>query len=735
MSRLHTLVGCVALVALASHAPAQDAADFQKQLAGGPALQKRLRVDALDVSAEQVKLSGVFLDSPAAKAEDPVPFDAMKAEVEKALAERLKKADLKFDWDGVKRIEAKDHPHAIVQLAATAAGATDAAADRVKLDGSRFGADGAVVLSGVRAKDEATAKWLTSAIAKHLARHPAVKVVSEKPLVTDEVKAVEWKLAPADVQKLFAASADAPTRRLRVDRVSLAYDTDNPDPAARWGTLNLTLAGARLGEEAVDADAIPGMLRNHWRELFAGSPKVLVDAKPLLGPGVPEPVAKLQAAVAAKPALDGVRIDRGAEFGASGELLLAGLQPGLSAAGEKELAEAYRAVLKEFADKGDAAAERYKRLATGGVSAARMKAVPTGKLLAELREWAAATTDDVRLSRVYFAADGGLKLEAKAVTKPDAAKLEKKFAELAAKHLPAPTSDARPPAAEVGTLAAGLTAHLRTEMAGDQKKWNGVLIERGHFDAADRYTLRGVVETAAQNDELVKLLAALKSDPKWAEFFAPEPNKPALDVVPLSELLARVKRVAPAYPAFDGVRIESARYDADTNLIFEASAAGKLEAEPAALLAKLLRDSERYKRRAPADKQVKIVRVGGAAAADPQAGDFSVTLGAKLLAADDEKKAKAWIDSALFHHPNESGVWFLSAYYHHARGDAELARRDLFRVIALEGEFNGSAQRKRRYEAAKDIQGKTRNELETLWLDCFREAKDGAKPLAITKEK
>ena len=39
------------------------------------------------------------------------------------------------------------------------------------------------------------------------------------------------------------------------------------------------------------------------------------------------------------------------------------------------------------------------------------------------------------------------------------------------------------PITEPTLFQAGLTARLRKEMAGDQKKWNGVLIERGYFDA------------------------------------------------------------------------------------------------------------------------------------------------------------------------------------------------------------------------------------------------------------
>ena len=744
---LFALLALAARGASAQDDPTKSAAEAQKQLgeiqkrlATGTEFQNRLRIDKFEAGDGQVKVTGVFLDGPAAKDGDPLPFDAMQDEAGKLVRERLKDDKLKFDWSGVKKIEPKDHPHIVLQLAANAAGAKgDAAADRCLFAGSHFGADGGIILSGKRAKDEETAKWLASAIGKHLAKHAAVKG-GEKTLVTDEVKPVDWKLAPLDMQKLFITAADVPTRRLRVDRVYMAYDPEKPDPASRWSTLHMTLEGVRLGEDAVAADAIPEMCRKQWPELFAGTPKVLVHPKPLLGPGIPEPATKFQAAVAAKPALDGVRIDPGAEFGPTGELMLAGLQPGLTAAAEKELVATYQAVVKEFIDKADAASERYKRLAAGGVSTKQMKVVPTGKLLTELREWAANTMDDARLSRLFFTDTGVLSLEYRTVTKVAGDRVQAKFKELAPKYLP----DAAQPGGT--TLTTGptlfpdsLTDRLRKEMASDQKKWNGVLIERGYFDADRHYTLRGVVESAAQNEALALLLAQIQFEQlqRYPEFFAPpRPAKPALDVVPLRDLLDRVKRVTPAYPEFDGIRIESARYDANVNLIFDAHIAGKLESDPSPLLAKLLRDHPTYKRRAPADKQVRIARVSGPADTDVQEGRFSVAYGAKLLAGTDAKKAKAWLDSAVLHYPNEAGVWFLSAYYNHTNGDSELARRDLYRMIDLEGAiaFNGAAQRKRRYEAARDLQGKARNELEALWLDAFREVKDGATPITMTKK-
>lgn len=742
MSPLPSFALAVLVALAASAAPAQDAAEVQKKLAAGSDAQKRLRLDAVTVADGQAKLAGVFLDVPAVKEGAPAAFAVAQEETTQLLRGQFNSPNLVLEWSQVKKVAESEHPHVVLQAAANAAGAKgDSAADQVLFASSRFGPDGAVVLAGKRGTGEAVAKWVSGAVREHLAKNPAVKLNGKEPLVTDELKAVEWKLTPADVQKLLATSSDAATRRLRVDRVFLTFDAGAPDSATRYTSLRLTLTGVRIGEDAVSTDPIPDACRKQWPELFTGTPKVLVNLKPLLGPGVPELGPKLQAAVAGKPALDGVRIDPGSEFGPDGSLALAGVQPGLSAANEKELTATFQAALKELADKSGTASARYKRLAEGTLSTKGMKPVATKKLLAELREWAASTMDDARVARVYYGAGGALTLDAKTVTKGEAEQVQRKFQELIGKHL-APASSQLPgavnapaPAANVSTFGASLTAHLRKEMTSDPKEWAGVLIERGFFDAENRYTLRGLVDSAKQNDQLAKLLDGLKGNPKWGEFFAAAPNEPAFEVMPLSSLLERVKRVTPAYPEFDGVRIESARYDADVNLIFDATAVGKVGAAPAQLLAKLIREHKDYKRHAPAGTQVKIVAVG-----EPVAGDrdrFSLAAGAKLLEGTDEKKTRAWLDGAVLNFANESGVWYLSAYHHYLKGDTELVRRDLHRMVELEDAraLNGAAQRTRRYEAVKNLQGKERNDLDALWQECLREAKDGPKRITMTKEK
>jgi hypothetical protein len=158
-------------------------------------------------------------------------------------------------------------------------------------------------------------------------------------------------------------------------------------------------------------------------------------------------------------------------------------------------------------------------------------------------------------------------------------------------------------------------------------------------------------------------------------------------------------------------------------------------------LAKLLSDHPTYSRRVAPGKLVKIVRFTGSPYSDDKIEKFSLDSGGKLMekagsSKEDRQKAKEWLDAALLYYPNHSSVWFLSAYYNHViENDQELTRRDLFRVIELESSLgsNGATQRKRRYEAAKDLQGASRNELEKLWLDYSREAKDGVKPMTLKK--
>jgi hypothetical protein len=778
----------VALLALASAgrtASAQDAkktadeanaklADLQKKLATGkdadskdnPSL-KRLRVDKFEADDDQLKVIGVFLDP---GTEPGVSgYSAAFESVQNDLRKLIGAGNIKFNWNGITEVGAIDKdknpkakftlPHIALQNIANAAGAKSKHgdkndADRIYLNDSVFGPGGELILSGFREDNTAVESWLTGDGAKALAeaKHPAVRVKDSKPQITfTTAKVKPWPVTATDIQKLFAASKDVATRKLRADRAYFAYE----------GTeVKFTVAGVGIGEDKRDEIALQDLVRALWPDVLGGTKPVRLTLG--FGAGLVEPIADFRAAIVERPALDGVRVDPGAEFGPTGEFMFAGLQPGLNAEQKKELNDVYLGVLKTIIAKGGAA-DRYKQLESSPIAVERMKPIPVKNLKEDLRAWAIQNKDDVRLRRVYFLDDvkpiaqkyytvakdgGGLVLVFQVADANDLKAVDAEFAKLFAKHFPAgipeaTLSEKRPLPEGSGEeknkepLLPGLTGEIRKIMASDQKKWYGVLIERGYFDEKDRYSIAGVVDAKEQNDELAKLMDQLKADAKWTEYFNPTPNPPALTVIPMAEMLNRVKRVTPAYSVFDGVRIESARYDEKSNLVFDAHIVGQIDPDATPLLAKLLRDHPTYKRRAPADKLVRVVQVSGPAYSDDQVANFSLGYGAELLAKGEMAKAKAWLDVGLLHYPNVSAVWFLSAYYNHLKDDPELVARDLQRVIELEGtlQFNGPSQRKRRYETAKDLQGTKRIALEDIWLIRFREVKDGAKPITLMPPK
>ncbi len=303
----------------------------------------------------------------------------------------------------------------------------------------------------------------------------------------------------------------------------------------------------------------------------------------------------------------------------------------------------------------------------------------------------------------------------------------------------------------------GLTKFLQ-QMVVDpsNKQWDSLLIERGYFNENNEYTVRGVANSEEQRKAFSAYLDSLKSDPQWAPYFSPKPHAaPDFAVIPMSRLVGRAQRVMPAYSVFDGVRIVSARYvyvddkvDPGQKLVFDAQIVGRPNLNAANELSKLIAaDRKFYGRRLPRtrgglERAIEIRAVADAVipadvVASDQIGNFTEGLGAAALAKGEKAKAREWIDAGILHAPHLSSVWFLSAYYNHLNGDAELVRRDLYRMIELEDPiaFDGPYQRKRRYRVAKDLQGEKRDQIEKIWLAVWKEYKDGGQPMTFVEVK
>ncbi len=621
-------------------------AKVKEMLAASP-VGARFRVDGFSLSADDksIKVTGVML-VPGANDEDRINAakqtrnKVMEAVQKAANAEKFEE----FDFDAtagsgsVKEIRGDKLPHLLLQKAANTAGAKNPAADEIKLTDAKFDASGHLVLIGVRGSKPETEKWLAVAIPTVLAENAAAIGPNGKPVdangkswvVTDKVeifnKTLGWPVSAAAVQKALIRKNSPALARLRVDRLYFTSSPDKVDEANPTGlSWAYALSGIVIGAEPPDAKAISSVCDEvfaaaSWPAMKSGDLEGLTKADfRVLDPG-----PKFQKAVAGIPALDGVRVDDRTEFGADGKLVLMGLQPGLDEKGLKELSDTATKVLNALATSSDGN-PLYKQLVTHGVSEKKMERIKIRELHAGLRKWVAERLDDVRLTRLYFNEDGRLTLICDSPPggegKQDIEKVAEELkAQLATYKFPPPPKGTAVSASQPGsqepivkngpdTFKGSLTKHLQKMVTDPEKpQWAAVLIERGFFDEANQYTVRGVADTEEQKKQLAKYIESLKSDPEWSAYFKFPVAPTELDVIPMAAMVARVQRVTPAYPIFDGIRITEAKYAyiaddksgfaSGLNLVFTAHTVGKPNLyECRVLLADLISKHPSYSRR------------------------------------------------------------------------------------------------------------------------------------------
>lgn len=792
--------------------------EVREGLAKGPGMAPRLRIDKFTAGEQQLQVHGVFLNPGANAKARAAAYKAAKDALSAVFEERTGLKGVKFGFAGIDDVDTDRLPHIALQKLANEAGG---AADQLRLDDARYEADGRLALVGQAGKEAGAAEWLRAKVDERVrADAQFARVVGPAGVNWDTPEGgkwalTKWALTPAALRKEFAAGP-ADLRRVRVDRVYLVHKPAVPDtPEAEETThgvyYDLTLAGVTVGkiEDGKELQAVAGRL---WPQLFKTT-LVKYDLKPLIGEAasVTDPTTELQPVVATRrslgeatlpPAvradLDGTRVEPGAVFDEKGRLALSGIRPPFDGrGGEAAWKEAVVGCLREVAD---------KRLLDAGVSTDAMRALPTRKVLVRMREWARDEMEDVKLSRLYFDESGKLALAGHYARPEDVKKirdqLEKVFGEtfppserIALPPAGAPGAAARPAAGRAGVATVftaagaqgapigrpaqppaiplelsplkkfdgGFTEFLRKQIAADREKWHGVLVERGFFDPdEDRFTLTGLADTDRQKTDLNDLIRSHRENVKWAPYFATEPAPVKLDTdLPMKDLVERVRRVALAYPVFDGVVFHSADYDADWNLAFRVGFVGRVAEEGArAQLASLLRQSRKWARRLPG-----AVRTAAGPARQPPAGrdvrfipvpppripvsteiaSNTAPLAADLMTRhlfplpcecwkpDAVARARELIDVGLSHAPDDSACWYLSACLNHLSGNKELAHRDLYRVVGIEGltVHADDIGRRRRHEVVSGIQGGLRHDLDALLDACRREVQNGARPITL----
>ncbi|VTU00707.1 unnamed protein product [Gemmataceae bacterium] len=710
-------------------------------------------------------------------------------------------------------------PHVALQKAANEAGKTDRAADELKFTDAKFDAKGKLVVSGLRGANPKALAWAEAALPKVLAENPAAldadgKVAAALDLAAPKSGA-EWPLSAAALQKALGVSRVRVDRAFLVARPVKADETNPSGTAWAVALTGFVIGAEKPDATAIGAGLAKAFEAAGWPAVKDADLEALTGADSRL----PDPAPHIQRAVAEKPALDGVRVDARTAFGPDGKVVLAGVQPGLDDTQAAALNATVRGVLTALATGSDAnpaykrLAEfgvtsdglekvKFRELHAGlrkwatdsldDVRLGRLYFDESSKLVLTCEapdEAVKAAVERQLLDRATNTIPGFKPVAAAPVAPPvtepkepekkepeekkDAKEPERKDVKEPEKKEPEEKKDgavslvaarlqAEAPKAVGGAevrftkFPGGLTKFLQQVVADPKnKEWDALLIERGYFDADDRYTVRGVASSEAQKKAFGDYLASLKGDPQWGPYFAPKPHAaPDLAVVPMSKLVERAQRVMPAYAAFDGIRVTGARYvlvddklDPGPRLVFDAQVVGRPSPAAAEALGQLTAaDRAFYGRRLPKartgePRPVAILAVAAPAPGDTltadQVGTYAEGFGALALLKGDLVKAKEWIDAGQWYAPHLSSVWFLSAYYHHLKGDAELARRDLYRTIELEAplDFDGPSQRKRRYRVAKDLQGEQRDQVEKLWLAVWKDYREGAGPPAFAEPK
>lgn len=579
------------------------------------------------------------------------------------------------------------------------------------------------------------------------------RVVAPEGVVAQPV--VESRLFNLDAllrQVQTRLAGDTAGRRVRIDRGQFAYPADAKAGAQLTvgGVLLKPLASAdeekTLAARLID-EATPRLPR-----LRAGAASVRPDLQV-----IDSPARFLQPFVATLPALDGIGLTVAA-FEDDGKLRLEGVWR--SDRQEAELRRTAELVLPRLGG----------RLTRRGL-ALRLVPLATDQLLASLRQWTADTLEEAWVERLYFDRRNRLTARGIVAQSADVAAIGAKLTDLA-RAVPSlegkmqlggatagrerttpmmrlvslqgtPRVEADPGMDFRSRPAVGPRLRELLQLPVDaatpsSRRWDGVLIRRGYYTPEGRFGLHGLCDSAGQRRELTSSLGNLDDQSAYREAFAGGIDLAGLRAAPLTPLLERIRVVLPAYPAFDGLAVDSAGQDVENRLVLRVRATG---ISPKADLAETLRKQllAHPEGKVRAEKGLRWEVLGR------QSGNAELGAGLRQQAVADLRLAMSGsgdgaaynqavrqLTTALQHQPDDSTAWYLRAMVHVLRGDDEQARRDLRRMHTLEraGDY-GQVRRMERLRRSEPLQGDVRRRLELLHRQVVQDVKRNAPPLTV----
>jgi hypothetical protein len=597
------------------------------------------------------------------------PVDDPLARIAQAIRDRLKSYPLP---DGVApnvlarlqadQIRFEENPVRRLQRVANGS----AQLDDVLFRDARFGADGALLLDGLLGDEsqraEAAALLSRAEFIKTYCQ-PGGKLATDPRAAVAPMVVVPWRKALlTSLQERFARDANragpmVDVRYCRVDRAVFVY--------LEQGGLLLRFEGVALrSDDEMMSARIATALRDETRRLFVPPIRVEFNIAERLT-RLPNPVRRLQANVAANPALDGVRLDD-LTFGPKGEATFEGLWVGPAQAA------ALTAVLTTaLADQ--------TRGKIAGPLAWRLVGTPTDQWLRELRGKVAAEFDETSLDRLVFRPAADLKaapgLILQGATSADRrGEVEARLGTwLKESELVKAVSM---PVIQLTSRPKSLMVELRKLVASDPTL-DGVRVDHGRFDQDNCFVLSGLQDRDGQAERLVALTRAAAAA-AWPNLPPPAAARAGpFQNFSLRELLSNLSRNLPRFPEADRVVLDRAYWDADAALML----AGRTTAPVGDH-----QELERVIRALIRAESSLIVRLSlTPQRADRDVVDRIVVRGVAALAGGNiARMALDELNQAILFDPTESTAWYLRAAYYDSVGDRELARRDFRRVHEVE---------------------------------------------------
>lgn len=731
----------------------------------------RTRIDAIsykDAAKKEIEVTGVRLDFSGYAKETENWNDVVPAAINALIQKHIAiDSGAKLTADvakGFANIELPDQPHVQLQAAANKKNLDD-----VYLASSSFNAAGELQIDGMISKGMNRQEF-EKALRAELDGKPAVRAKTGPFANADRVsfsgiKEADWTLGRAALQAWLAGQSKDGLDQFRIDRVEYSYQ----QPGEKTDKIIRLFVRIKLIELTGDAktdiniheklsDQILGKNWEAFTKPLASVPAALrrepiVDKPDRTTVKYADERVKLQAAIASRTDIDGTLVWGKARFDSTGKLEPKGVWRGAKDEESRHREDLETRIKAELA-------KQNPTLAAGGVSAVKLASVDTQGVLAELGDWTAATLDDVRVERIYFDPAGKLTLKATAASKEDGAKLDAQFRVLLGRYEILKKLDesrmavvsAEPPVekiapVEVGANIAAFTSSLTTDLQkfladhAREDKYRGILIGRGYFDRrqGNRYSLNVIVDERKQEAAVRDLVKDFAAKPAYAGYLGKDEN-PILSVeeISLRKLVGQLREVMPAYPLFDGFRVDDAVHDAQRNLVLIVAGVGTPDPlEPKAkekdpigdvrqTLKKMLDDHPVWRKRSAvrADSRL-VVEYGspsGPVSFNYDLGPLTAIHGTRAVFTD-RGEMRAQVRTALMHNPNNSTLWYLSAAFNILDKREDLAMRDLRRVVLLEKEpeiYDFAVEAKKaRIQVLEPFQGTMRHRVEDLLDKAF----------------